>query len=166
MVGASFPDSFAPSPYVATCVEIEVDKETGYYRLVHMSSAIDCGRVLNPINARVQAMGGITQSIGMTMFEEVKYGPEDHRMLTRDLQSYKIPCQMDMPTMDVEFVECEEPTGPFGAKSLGEIATGSPAPAISDALFNALGIHFDTLPITPEKVLRAIREKERGHADS
>ncbi len=167
VVGASFPDTFAPSPYVATCAEVEVDRETGFYRLVHMSSAIDCGRVLNPINARVQAMGGITQSIGMTMFEEIKYGPEDHRMLTRDLQSYKIPCQMDMPTMDVTFVECEEPTGPFGAKSLGEIATGSPAPAISDALFNALGIHFDTLPITPEKVFRAIREKEReAHADS
>lgn len=166
VVSASFPDTFAPSPYVATCAEVEVDKETGYYRLVHMSSAIDCGRVLNPINARVQAMGGITQSIGMTMFEEVKYGPEDHRVLTRDMQNYKIPCQMDMPTMDVEFVECEEPTGPFGAKSLGEIATGSPAPAISDALFNALGIHFDTLPITPEKVLRAIQEKEGGYADS
>ena len=167
VVGASFPDSFAPSPYVATCVEVEVDKETGYYRLLHMSSAIDCGRVLNPINARVQALGGITQSIGMAMFEEIKYGPEDHRMLSRDLQSYKIPCQMDMPTMDVEFIESYEPTGPFGAKSLGEIATGSPAPAISDALFNALGIHFDTLPITPEKVLMAIREKERGdHADS
>lgn len=166
VVSASFPDTFAPSPYVATCAEVEVDKETGYYRLVHMSSAIDCGRVLNPINARVQAMGGITQSIGMTMFEEIKYGPEDHRVLTRDMQNYKIPCQMDMPTMDVEFVECEEPTGPFGAKSLGEIATGSPAPAISDALFNALGIHFDTLPITPEKVLRAIQEKEGGYADS
>ena len=66
----------------------------------------------------------------------------------------------------LSMILCEEPTGPFGAKSLGEIATGSPAPAISDALFNALGIHFDTLPITPEKVLRAIREKERGHADS
>lgn len=167
VVGASFPDTFAPSPYVATCVEVEVDKETGYYRLIHMSSAIDCGKVLNPINARVQAMGGITQSIGMTMFEEVKYGSGDHRMLNRDLQSYKIPCQMDMPTMDVEFIESYEPTGPFGAKSLGEIATGSPAPAISDALFNALGIHFDTLPITPEKVRKAIREKERGeHANS
>ena len=165
VVSASFPDSFAPSPYVATCVEIEVDKDTGYYRLINMASAIDCGRVLNPINARVQAMGGITQSIGMTMFEEVQYG-RDHRNLSRDLESYKIPCQMDMPRMSLEFIESYEPTGPFGAKSLGEIATGSPAPAITDALFNALGIHFDSLPVTPEKVLKAIREKEAAHADS
>ena len=87
-------------------------------------------------------------------------------MLNRNLQSYKIPCQMDMPLLDIEFIESCEPSGPFGAKSLGEIATGSPAPAISDALFNALGIHFDSLPITPEKVLKAIQEKEGGHADS
>ncbi len=163
-VSGSFLDSFAPSPYVATCVEVEVDKETGFYRLLHMTSAIDCGRVLNPSNARVQAMGGITQSIGMAMFEQVQYGEHDNRMLSRDLQSYKIPCQMDMPQMDVTFIESYEPTGPFGAKSLGEIATGSPAPAIADALFNALGIHFDTLPITPEVVWRAIQEKE-GNLD-
>ncbi len=166
VVSASFPDSFAPSPYVASCAEVEVDRETGYYRLIKMITVIDCGRVLNPGNARVQAMGGITQSIGMTMFEEIKYGAEDHRMLNRDFQSYKIPCQMDVPRMEIEFIESFEPTGPFGAKSLGEISTGSPAPAISDALFNALGIHFDALPITPEKVLAAIHAEERGeHAD-
>lgn len=165
VVSASFPDSFAPSPYVASCAEIEVDKETGYYHVLNMSSAIDCGRVLNPINARVQAMGGITQSIGMTMFEEVQYGA-DHHNISKDLESYKIPSQMDMPRMSVEFIESYEPTGPFGAKSLGEIATGSPAPAITDALFNALGIHFDSLPVTPEKVLKAIKEKEAAHGNS
>jgi len=159
IVSASFPDSYAPSPYVASCAEVEVDKETGFYRVIRMTSAIDCGRVLNPINARVQAMGGITQSIGMTMFEAVQYG-KDHYNISTDFESYKIPCQMDMPRLDVEFVESEEPTGPFGAKSLGEIATGSPAPAITDALFNALGIHFDSLPVTPEKVLKAIKEKD------
>jgi CO/xanthine dehydrogenase Mo-binding subunit len=131
-----------------------------------MSTAVDCGRVLNPINARVQALGGIAQSIGMAMFEEVQYGQESNYILSRDLQSYKIPCQMDMPQLDIEFVESEEPTGPFGAKSLGEISTGTPAPAIADALFNALGIHFDSLPITPEKVLKAIRGKEAADADS
>ena len=159
VVSASFPDSFAPSPFVASCAEVEVDKETGFYRVLHMTSVVDSGRILNPINARVQALGGLTQSIGMTMFEEVKYG-KTGRNLSRDLESYKIPSYMDMPKIDLEFAAGYEPTGPFGAKSLGEIATGSPAPAISDALFNALGIHFDTLPITPEKVLKAIKEKE------
>lgn len=166
VVSASFPDHFAPSPYAASCAEVEVDRETGIYRVLYMSTAIDCGRVLNPINAKVQALGGITQSIGMAMFEEVQYGRESDYILSRDLQSYKIPCQMDMPRLDVEFIESIEPSGPFGAKSLGEISTGTPAPAIADALFNALGIHFDSLPITPEKVLKAIRRKEANDADS
>ena len=160
VVSGSFPDKFAPSPYVATTAYVEVDKETGYYKVLEMVNVVDCGTVINPGNARVQVMGGVTQSIGMTMFEEIQYTEDTNRMVNRTLQSYKIPCQMDMPRMQVEFVENTEPTGPFGAKSLGEIATGSPAPAITDALFNALGIHFDSLPVTPEKVLKAIKEKE------
>ena len=164
-VSASFPDSFAPSPYVASCAEVQVDKETGAYQLLQLSSAIDCGKVLNPINARVQALGGMVQSIGMTMFEEIQYGKTANN-ISKSLENYKIPCQMDMPKFTVDFVESYEPTGPFGAKSLGEIATGSPAPAITDALFNALGVHFDSLPVTPEKVLKAIRQKEAEDADS
>lgn len=160
VVSASFPDDFAPSPYVASCAEVEVDRETGCYRILNMATVVDSGRILNPINARVQALGGIVQSIGMAMFEEVKYG-SDHRIQTKDFQTYKIPCQMDIPPMAIEFVEDScEPSGPFGAKSLGEISTGSPAPAICDALFNALGVHVDTIPVTPERLLRAIRDKE------
>jgi CO/xanthine dehydrogenase Mo-binding subunit len=162
VVSASFPDDFAPSPFVASCAEVEVDRETGAYRIIQMATVVDSGRIINPINARVQAIGGIAQSIGMAMFEEVKYGG-DNRIITKDLQTYKIPCQMDMPPVTVEFVEVSpEPSGPFGAKSLGEVSTGSPAPAICDALYNALGVHIDSLPATPERVLAAIREKERG----
>jgi len=160
VVSASFPDTFAPSPYVASCVEVEVDKETGYYQLKDMSVVVDAGRIINPANAYVQTLGGTAQSIGMTMFEEVLYDPDTQKVMNHDFQSYKIPAQMDLPPIKVDFVESYEPTGPFGAKSLGEIATGSPAPAITDALYNALGIHFDELPITPEKVLKAIKEKE------
>lgn len=162
VVSASFPDTFAPSPYVASCVEVEIDKETGYYQLKNMSVVVDAGRVINPGNARVQALGGTAQSIGMTMFEQVLYDEDTHKVINHDFQTYKIPAQMDMPPIQVEFIESYEPTGPFGAKSLGEIATGAPAPAITDALFNALGIHFDQLPVTPEKVLKAIQAKERG----
>jgi len=167
VVSASFPDDFAPSPYVASCAEVEVDRETGHYRLLNMSTVVDSGQIINPINARVQALGGIVQSIGMTMFEEVKYGA-DGRIQSKDFQSYKIPCQMDVPPLAVEFVEgSQEPSGPFGAKSLGEIATGSPAPAICDALFNALGVHMDSIPVTPERLLWAIRAQEKGerHGD-
>lgn len=162
VVSASFPDHFAPSPYVASCAEVEVDRETGFYRLIGMTTVVDSGQIINPINARVQALGGIVQSIGMTMFEEVRY-TDNNRIASKDLQGYKIPCQMDVPPLVVEFVEdSREPSGPFGAKSLGEIATGSPAPAICDALFNALGIHIDSLPVTPERLLWAIREQEKG----
>ncbi|MDR3146604.1 MAG: xanthine dehydrogenase family protein molybdopterin-binding subunit [Treponema sp.] len=162
VTSASFPVDFAPSPYIATCVELEVDRETGFYRLLNMSSVVDSGRIINPVNARVQALGGIVQSIGMTMFEAVRYGA-DGNILTKDFESYKIPCQMDVPPVMLEFIEASpEPSGPFGAKSLGEIATGSPAPAICDALFNALGVHVDDLPVTPERLLRAIHAREAG----
>lgn len=162
VVSASFPDDFAPSPYLASCAEVEVDKATGQYRLLSMSTVVDAGQIINPINARVQVLGGIVQSIGMTMFEEVKYSAED-QIESKDFESYKIPCQMDVPPLAVEFVENNrEPTGPFGAKGLGEISTGSPAPAICDALFNALGVHLDSIPVTPERLLRAIRAGEGG----
>jgi CO/xanthine dehydrogenase Mo-binding subunit len=162
VVSASFPDDFAPSPYVASCAEVEVDRDTGCYRLLAMSTVVDSGRIINPINARVQALGGIVQSIGMAMFEEVKYSDAGF-IVSKDLQSYKIPGQMDVPPIALEFVEgSPEPSGPFGAKSLGEIATGSPPPAICDALFNALGLHIDRLPVTPERLFWAIREQEGG----
>jgi CO/xanthine dehydrogenase Mo-binding subunit len=167
VVSASFPDDFAPSPYLASCAEVEVDKATGQYRLLSMTTVVDAGQIINPINARVQVLGGIVQSIGMTMFEEVKYSAED-RIESKDFESYKIPCQMDVPPLAVEFVESNcAPTGPFGAKGLGEISTGSPAPAICDALFNALGVHLDSIPVTPERLLRAIRagKGEDGHGN-
>jgi CO/xanthine dehydrogenase Mo-binding subunit len=164
VTGASFPDDFSPSPYVASCAEVEADRETGSYRLVKMVTVVDSGRIINPINARVQALGGIVQSIGLAMFEEVKYGG-DGLIISKDFQTYKIPCQMDVPDLTVEFVqESPEPSGPFGAKSLGEIATGSPAPAICDALYNALGVHIDSLPVTPERLFRAMREQGKGAA--
>jgi CO/xanthine dehydrogenase Mo-binding subunit len=161
VVSASFPDDFAPSPYVASCAEVEADRETGAYRILNLVTVVDSGRIINPINARVQALGGIVQSIGMAMFEEVKYGG-DGFIISKDFQSYKIPCQMDVPPLTVEFVQgSPEPSGPFGAKSLGEVSTGSPAPAICDALYNALGVHMDSLPVTPERLFAAVREKEK-----
>ena len=161
VASASFPVHFAPSPYVATCIEVEIDKETGYYTLEKVVTVVDSGQIINPNNARVQIHGGIVQSLGMAMFEEVKYNSDD-KIISKDMQAYKIPCQMDIPHLVVEFVDDYEPSGPFGAKSLGEIATSSPAPALCDAIFNATGIHFDSLPITPEKLLRGHKGKEEA----
>ena len=162
VTSASFPVDYAPSPYVATCIEVEADRETGQYRLLNIATVVDCGQVVNPINARVQALGGVVQSIGLAMFEEVKYSESNH-IQTKDFETYKIPCQLDVPPITVEFASGSyEPSGPFGAKSVGEVTTGSPAPAICDALFNALGVHMDRLPVTPERLLQAIRCKEKG----
>lgn len=161
VVSASFPDDFAPSPYAASCAEVEVDKETGACQILNFVSAIDSGQIINPINARVQALGGIVQSIGMTMFEEVLY-TADGSPITKDFQSYKIPCEMDIPEIRVDFVRDFEPSGPFGAKSLGEICTGSVAPAICDAIFNATGVHIDSLPVTPERLFKAMNAGWKG----
>lgn len=160
---ASFPVTFAPSPYVASCLEIEIDRETGWYRVAKVATVVDSGRIINLNNARVQLQGGIVQSLGMAMFEQVQYAG-DGKLLTRDFETYKIPSQMDVPDLEVEFADSFEPSGPFGAKSIGEIATSSPAPALCDAIFNATGVHIDSIPVTPEKLLRAIREKESGEA--
>ena len=162
VTSASFPVDYAPSPYVATCAEVEADRETGQYRLLNIATVVDCGQVVNPVNARVQALGGVVQSIGLAMFEEVKY-TSDHHIISKDFETYKIPSQMDVPPIAVEFAGSSyEPTGPFGAKSVGEVTTGSPGPAICDALFNALGVHMDRLPVTPERLLSAIASKEQG----
>jgi CO/xanthine dehydrogenase Mo-binding subunit len=163
VASASFPVTFAPSPYVASCLEIEIDKETGCYQVKKVATVVDSGRIINLNSARVQLQGGIVQSLGMAMFEQVQYAG-DGRLLTKDYENYKIPSQMDVPDLEVEFADSFEPTGPFGAKSIGEIATSSPAPALCDAIFNATGVHIDSIPVTPEKLLWAIRAKESGEA--
>ena len=150
----------SPPPFMAGAVEIELDKETGAVEILDYAAVVDCGTVINPNLARVQTEGGIVQGIGMALYEDVQYSA-DGRMKNNSFMQYKLPTRLDMGKLRVEFESSFEPTGPFGAKSIGEIVINTPAPALAHAIFNATGVWFRELPITSEKIAMALLEKEK-----
>ena len=149
----------SPPPFMAGAVEIELDKETGHVEILDYKAVVDCGTVVNPNLARVQAEGGIVQGIGMTLYENIQYN-EKGRMLNNSFMQYKVPSRRDMGNLQVEFESSYEPTGPFGAKSIGEIVINTPAPALAQAIANATGIWFKDLPITSEQIAMGVLEKK------
>ena len=142
----------SPPPFMAGIAEVDVDKATGKVTVVDYAACVDCGTVANASLARVQAEGGIVQGIGMALFEDVQYSPSGH-MRTRSFMQYKVPSRLDVPEVRVDFAPSFEPTGPFGAKSIGEVVINTPSPAIASAVAHATGNYVRTLPITPEKAL-------------
>lgn len=148
----------SPPPFMAGMVEIELDKETGHVEILDYVAVVDCGTVVNPNLARVQTEGGIVQGIGMTLYEDIKY-TEKGKMLNNSLMQYKIPTRLDMGKLRVEFESSYEPSGPFGAKSIGEIVINTPAPALAHAIANATGIWFTELPITSEKIAMGVADQ-------
>ena len=149
----------SPPPYMVGAAEIELDKETGEVKVLEFDACVDCGTPINPNLTRVQAEGGILQGIGMTLTENITYDAKGYPM-ENSLFQYKIPARVDMGHINVEFENSYEPNGPFGAKSIGEVVINTPLPAISDAIYNAIGTRFYELPITPEQVAMAAAEKE------
>lgn len=148
----------SPPPFMAGAVEVEVDPETGSVKLIDYAAVVDCGTVVNPNLARVQVEGGLVQGIGMALHENITYN-EKGALAENSLMQYKIPTRMDMGKLRVEFDSSYEPTGPFGAKSIGEIVINTPAPAIAQAIYNATGLRFTELPITPEKIAMGMIDK-------
>lgn len=148
---ATYGSPISPPPFMAGFAEVEVDPLTGKVDLIDYVAVVDCGTVINPKLARIQAEGGIVQGIGMALYEDVRYDDKGH-MGTNSFMQYKIPTRKDIGTLRVAFEESFEPTGPFGAKSIGEVVINTPAPAIVDAVYNAVGVRVTRLPITPEKV--------------
>lgn len=149
---------FSPPPFMAGMVEIELDKETGHVEILDYVAVVDCGTVINPNLARVQTEGGLVQGIGMALYENIQYS-EKGQMMNQSFMQYKLPTRLDMGKIRVEFEESHEPTGPFGAKSIGEIVINTPAPALAHAIANATGIWFRELPITSEKIAMGIARK-------
>ena len=149
----------SPPPFMAGAAEIEVDLETGKITPINYVAAVDCGTVINTNLARIQTEGGIVQGMGMTLYEDVQY-TEAGKMKNRNFMSYKIPTRLDMGSISVEFESSYEPTGPFGAKSIGEIVINTPSPALAHAVFNATGLWIRELPITSEKIVMGLLEKE------
>lgn len=150
----------SPPPFMAGAVEVEIDPETGSIQLIDYVAVVDCGTVINPNLARVQVEGGLVQGIGMTLHENITYD-EKGRLAENSLMQYKIPTRLDMGKLRVEFDSSYEQTGPFGAKSIGEIVINTPAPAIAQAIYHATGLRFTELPITPEKIVMGLQK----HAD-
>lgn len=148
----------SPPPFAAVFAEILVDTETGQIRPIELVAAVDVGRALNPAICEGQIEGAVTQGLGYALTEEIKIGA-DGRVLNASFMDYKIPCADDMPKLTSILVETEEPTGPFGAKSVAEIGINGPAPAIANAVYDALGVRLRSLPLTAEKVLAALDEQ-------
>lgn len=146
-----------PSPAAAAFVEVEVDTDTGEVTVARVVYTHDIGRVINPSAAEGQVEGGFQQAMGYALMEEIQFDPDSGTCLTADFLDYKIPTAVEMPRdIDITFIESMEPTGPFGAKSVAETCVVVPAPAIANAIYNAIGVRIRELPITPEKVLRAL----------
>ena len=126
--------------------------------LIDFAAVVDCGTVINPNLARVQTEGGIAQGIGMALYEEILYNDKGKTSANSFMQ-YKIPTRQDIGNIRVEFQSSYEPTGPFGAKSIGEIVINTPNPAIAEAVYNASGVRVRELPITAEKIYMGMKEK-------
>lgn len=141
----------SPPPFMVGAVELETDTLTGEVKVIEFDACVDCGTPVNINLARVQAEGGILQGIGMALTENITYSPKG-KMYEDSLMQYKIPCREDIGHIHVEFESSYEESGPFGAKSIGEVVINTPLPAIADAIYNATGYRFYELPITPEQI--------------
>ena len=144
----------SPPPFMVGAAEVEVDLETGEAQVIRYEAAVDCGTPVNPNLARVQAEGGILQGIGVALTENVTY---DDRGMPQEnsLMQYKIPARNDIGHIHVVFENSYEGTGPFGAKSIGEVVINTPLPAVADAIYHATHKRFYELPITREQIVLA-----------
>ncbi|MGB6500121.1 MAG: molybdopterin cofactor-binding domain-containing protein, partial [Thermoplasmata archaeon] len=146
--------------FAAYVAEVTVDAETGEYAVDHIWAAFDCGRPLNRLAVQGQIEGSIHMGLGQLMGESMNY--RGSRLLNPSLLEYKIPAPQQMPKVDVLLVGDDDPEGPFGAKEAGEGPLVATLPAVANALYDAIGCRFTELPITPDRVLRALdlRAKE------
>ena len=156
--GSFVPKKAAP-PYMAGFAEVEVDLDTGKVDLLDFVGTVDCGTAINPMLARVQAEGGIVQGIGMALYEEVKVNPKG-KLKSNSFMEYKIPTRKDVHNIQVELIEGHDDTGPYGAKSIGEVVINTVPPAIMEAIFQAVGVRIRNLPATPEKVWKAMNTEK------
>src|SRR5579863_4121954 len=145
----------SPAPFFAQFVEVEVDMETYQVRVTRAVNALDLGKAINPTLATGQVEGAVAMALGYALSEEVKFD-EQGRVRNPGFVDYKLMSTLDMPHMTTILVEDTEYSGPFGAKSAGEVPTNCIAPAVANAVHDALGIRIRSLPITPEKVLAAL----------
>ncbi len=150
--------------YAAQTAEVEVDTETGEVTVLRLTAAHDCGRAINPLLVEGQIEGGLAMGLGFALFEEMVVVEGEVRNTT--FADYLIPTALDVPPLDVAIIEVPDPTGPFGAKGIGEPSLLPTAPAIANAIFDAVGVRIRELPITAERVLSALRAQEAPGDDT
>lgn len=157
MATGSFMSYKSPPPTAAQFAEITLDTETGQITVDRLLMIVDCGRVINPLTAAGQVEGGMAQALGMALYEDMLFDQTGH--LTNDhFGSYHVLKANEMPVMDVIFVQTDDPSGPYGAKSIAEICMDGVSPALVSAIHDACGAWVRHLPATPERVLQAIRQ--------
>ncbi len=159
MGAASFMAPASPPPFAVQVAEVTVDTETGQVWVDALTTVADAGVVINPLTASGQVEGGVNQGLGYGTTEEMPY-TEDGQPLVRGFRDYHVPLAPEMPRLKTIFVETFEPTHPFGVKSVSEYPLNGVAPAVANAVYNALGANVDSGPVTPEKVWRAAKAKE------
>jgi len=147
----------SPPPFAAQFADVEVDTETGQVFLRRFVSAVDCGTPIHPRLAEGQVEGAVAQAIGYALFEEVLIDRAG-KVLNPNFLDYKIACAMDMPEMTTILVSTDEPSGPHGAKAAGEVPIDGPAPAIVNAIYDAVGVRMDRIPATSERVWSRLKE--------
>lgn len=154
---------FAAYVYASQIAEVEVDDETGEVTVLRIAAAHDPGIAVNPALVEGQIEGGIAQGVGMALSEEILFDDEGAQ-INPNLTNYLIPTTVDMPEIHVDLVEARDPNGPFGAKGVGEPTLVPTAPAILNAIFDAVGVRITELPATSEKILAALDEHRAGGA--
>ena len=161
MATASHMSVHSPPPFAAQYAEVEVDTETGQVTVKKIVMAVDCGTAINPQTAERQIEGGMAQALGYAVSEEMVYD-EQGRLSTRRFGDYRIFQADEMPEMQAILVPTYEPSGPFGAKAVAEIPLDGMAPAVANAVWDAVGVRIRTTPLAPEKVWRALRSAAAG----
>jgi CO/xanthine dehydrogenase Mo-binding subunit len=157
----SYSGQTSPPPFIAQFAEVAVDPETGTVDVVHFVSAVDCGQPINPILAEGQIEGAVVNGISYALTEEFLFSG-DGRLTNASFGRYGLYTTADIPKMTTILVPTYEESGPYGAKSVGEIGINGPAPAIANAIYDAVGVRLTDLPMTSERVYTAIREAEPG----
>lgn len=150
----------SPPPFMTGFAKVLVCPKTGKVEIEDFVGCVDCGTPINENLAKIQVEGGLVQGIGLAMYEDVVY-TDNGRMVTDSFMQYKIPTRLDFKKVRAFFAPSYEDSGPFGAKSIGEVVINTPSPAIAHAIFNAVGVMIHDLPITPEKVFMAMKKKEQ-----
>ncbi|MBV6451945.1 MAG: hypothetical protein MHPDNHAH_02693 [Anaerolineales bacterium] len=155
---ASYVSPVSPPPFAAQFAEVTVDTETGAVTVDKLVMAVDSGVIVNPLTASGQVEGGMTQALGYAVCEEMRFNDKGDA-IERDLDRYHIFRADEMPELETIFVETFEPSHPFGVKAVAEIPMNGVAPAVGNAILDAIGINVDQIPVTPERVWKAIKTK-------